>query len=83
MVFNFGDEPATHSLPIPEGFWNKIIDSAETKWAGPGSDVPIQVAQLSELKVPVPPRSFCVFEGRSAHEARIVGSVGVRDENHE
>jgi len=82
MVLNFGDQSATYSLPTPASSWNKLIDSAETKWAGPGSNVPIQVAQSSKLKVTLQPRSFCVFEGRSAgHETSI--SVGLRDENHD
>jgi maltooligosyltrehalose trehalohydrolase len=84
LVFNFGDEPAICLLPTPGGCWKKIIDSAETKWNGLGSDVPIQVAQVSELEVALRPRSFCAFEGRSAaHKARDVGSSGVRDEDHE
>ena len=83
MVFNFGDQPATYSLPTRAGSWKKIFDSAETKWAGPGSDVPIQISQSSDL-ITLQPHGFCVFEGRRApHEARDVGSVGVCDKNHE
>lgn len=84
MVFNFGDSPATYSLPTPIGSWSKIVDSAETKWAGPGSEVPMQISQTSDLELTLQPHSFCAFEWRSAtREARDVVSVGVCDENHE
>ncbi len=84
MVFNFGDQPATYSFPTPTGSWNKIFDSAETKWAGPGSDLPNQISQSSELNLTLHPHSFCVFEGRTAaHESRKVDSVGLCDGNHE
>jgi len=84
MIFNFGDQPAPYSLPAPIGSWNKIVDSAETRWAGPGSDVPIEISQSSELKLTLQPRSFCVFAERTtAQEAADVDSVGLCDQKHE
>ena len=84
MVFNFGDQPAPYSLPTPIGSWNKIVDSAEMRWAGPGSDVPIEISQSSELKLTLQPHSFCVFAERtSAQEAADVDSVGLCDKKHE
>jgi maltooligosyltrehalose trehalohydrolase len=65
-VFNFGGQPATSSLATPIGSWNKIVDSAETKWAGPGSDVPLEISRSSDLKLTLQPHSFCAFEGRTA-----------------
>ncbi|MBX5495597.1 MAG: DUF3459 domain-containing protein, partial [Bryobacteraceae bacterium] len=39
-AFAFHDEPVTVELPIPEGRWVKLLDSAEERWLGPGSDIP-------------------------------------------
>ena len=84
MVFNFGDQPAPYSLPTPIGSWNKLVDSAETRWAGPGSDVPIEISQSSELKLTLQPHSFCVFAERTtAQEAADVDSVGLCDKKYE
>jgi maltooligosyltrehalose trehalohydrolase len=76
LIFNFGDQPTKYSFPTSTSSWNKLIDSADTEWAGPGSDVPIQFAQFPESKLTLQPHSFCVFEGRSAlREVRDARSV--------
>jgi maltooligosyltrehalose trehalohydrolase len=74
IVFNFGNKVEKYILPSLHGCWNKIADSAEAKWAGPGSTVPVHIDQRSELKLELPPRSFCVFE--SASSTRETGRVG-------
>jgi maltooligosyltrehalose trehalohydrolase len=35
IVLNFSD--TAQSLPLPEGDWRKILDSAEERWEGPGT----------------------------------------------
>ncbi len=34
VAFNFAEEERT--LPLPEGRWEKILDSADGRWGGPG-----------------------------------------------
>jgi maltooligosyltrehalose trehalohydrolase len=39
-VFNFGAGPALTVVPLPPATWHKLVDSAETRWRGPGSQIP-------------------------------------------
>ena len=65
MVFNFGDRVADFGAELPVGQWRKQLDSAETRWMGPGSHIPqtFSVTGISTLKIQ--PRSLCVLK-RSA-----------------
>ncbi|NNG47215.1 MAG: DUF3459 domain-containing protein, partial [Deltaproteobacteria bacterium] len=35
-VFHFGDSPASLSLPLPPGRWDRLLDSSERRWGGAG-----------------------------------------------
>ncbi len=48
-VFHFGDEGVSLTLPLPVGSWEKILDSAESTWAGPGTSVPAKLYSEGEL----------------------------------
>jgi maltooligosyltrehalose trehalohydrolase len=61
MVFHFGEEVASISA-CPSGQWRKLLDSAESKWMGPGSDIPDNVRSDSVSQLPMQPKSFCIFE---------------------
>ena len=37
IIFNFNHSHVKIIPPIPEGRWNKILDSSEKIWNGPGS----------------------------------------------
>jgi maltooligosyltrehalose trehalohydrolase len=39
-IFRFGENPQKIRLPVPEGRWEKILDSWEQQWRGPGSNFP-------------------------------------------
>lgn len=39
-VFSFSRDDVMMKPPIPEGRWNKLIDSAEVEWNGPGTFLP-------------------------------------------
>jgi len=39
-VFNFSASEASVRAPIPAGRWTVLIDSADTRWAGPGRAAP-------------------------------------------
>ena len=39
-VFNFDTRPVELSLPIPAGQWQELLESAEKRWQGSGSEVP-------------------------------------------
>ncbi|HVO72488.1 MAG TPA: malto-oligosyltrehalose trehalohydrolase [Ignavibacteriaceae bacterium] len=40
MLFNFDSEAVTALVPVPEGNWKKIFDSAGEEWKGPGASAP-------------------------------------------
>lgn len=40
LLFNFNERPETIPVKMPPGTWRKRIDSADTRWLGPGSRVP-------------------------------------------
>lgn len=61
-IFHFGKEESTLSLPLPEGEWTKILDSAGSEWAGPGSTVPENVHSRGDTTLSLPPRAFVLFE---------------------
>jgi len=83
VIFNFSDNPEACPLLTSDGPWQKLVDSAEAKWAGPGSDVPVRIERASEVKFFLQPRSFCVFEhGNTRDESRATGAPLVRDYCH-
>jgi maltooligosyltrehalose trehalohydrolase len=50
VAFNFSEEERT--LPLPQGRWEKILDSADGRWGGPG---------MRESIEGIAPRSVAVF----------------------
>lgn len=60
-VLNFSDRNVSLSNIFPAGNWQKILDSAETKWMGNGSSLPMQI-DTSEQKILIKPHSFAVYQ---------------------
>ncbi|ACK72983.1 malto-oligosyltrehalose trehalohydrolase [Gloeothece citriformis PCC 7424] len=48
-LFNFHSEKMNYSLVIPNGNWEKRIDSSETKWNGKGAELPDYLNQSQTL----------------------------------
>ncbi len=42
-ILNFNNEVVTTKIPFSEGKWEKILDSADEKWEGPGASTPEKV----------------------------------------
>jgi maltooligosyltrehalose trehalohydrolase len=40
LLLNFGEAPAAPGPLLPAGRWRKALDTAEARWAGPGSPAP-------------------------------------------
>ncbi len=62
-VANFSQESQPFLLRAAEAGWNKVLDSADSRWAGPGSILPDEIH--GRERVPIRPRSIAVFETRS------------------
>ncbi|MFW6074054.1 MAG: malto-oligosyltrehalose trehalohydrolase [Chloroflexota bacterium] len=40
QIISLGRDRSATLFPVPEGSWDVVLDSADTKWSGPGSDIP-------------------------------------------
>ncbi len=61
IVFSFNNEAVTVSLPVPEGHWGKILDTAEEQWLGSGSTVPVNFESSGEIKIVLLPKTCVLF----------------------
>ncbi len=64
LVYHFGNEPAVRPTPLPAGRWLKLLDSTETRWAGPGSDVPAEIVSDGEAILDLAPYALLLFTER-------------------
>lgn len=60
-VYHFGPYPRKLTLPVPAGHWQKLLDSAEQKWFGPGSSLPKTLASSGETSLTLAPQSLVLF----------------------
>ena len=51
IIFNFNSASVEITTPIPDGQWNKIADSADKSWHGPGSPAAGRLFSGEERKV--------------------------------
>ena len=68
-VMNFSTDQQQCLLRATEAGWNRILDSADSRWAGPGSLLPDDLH--GRRRIPIQPRSIVVFEARSRSEALV------------
>jgi maltooligosyltrehalose trehalohydrolase len=48
-IFNFNKQDVKFMPPLPEGKWQKILDSSDEEWDGPGSLLPDSFATGEEI----------------------------------
>ena len=60
-VYHFDSEPTQLKLHMPEGRWEKVLDSLETRWSGPGSDVPEVFSSTGEIELSLKPWVALLF----------------------
>ncbi len=65
-IFHFGSEPLDATMPLFEGQWQKVVDSADSIWRGPGSRVPDTLESTGEVGLTFTPQSFVVFTNTRA-----------------
>jgi maltooligosyltrehalose trehalohydrolase len=61
IVLHFGQTQASVALSIPEGRWEKCLDSAEERWGGPGSLLPEVIDSKGELSLTLPAEACAVY----------------------
>jgi hypothetical protein len=61
MILHFGRVPTSLRLPWSMGQWQKLLDSAEARWCGPGSPVGSEVKSDGEVTLTLPPESCLLF----------------------
>ena len=64
MGLNFNDRPASLAFPGPPGRWEKLLDSGEARWLGPGSQLPPSLQAESDLSLTLGPQSVILFARR-------------------
>ncbi|WP_404783478.1 malto-oligosyltrehalose trehalohydrolase [Altericista sp. CCNU0014] len=59
-LLNFNDRPATSDVALPPAAWQKILDTADLCWNGPGSSLPETLQPFQTLTLA--PISFALYE---------------------
>lgn len=59
-VMNFNDRAITLSVSPPKGHWQKLLDSADDRWLGPGATLPEKLT--SDQPVTIPAKSFVLYQ---------------------
>ncbi len=59
-LMNFNDRPETFTANPPDASWEKILDSADSTWAGPGSSLPTKLIPSESITIPA--KSFALYQ---------------------
>jgi maltooligosyltrehalose trehalohydrolase len=65
-VFQLGAKQQSVLVSLPAGRWLKQLDSAETRWSGPGATMAGEFDSRGSVSVSLPPESFVLLV-RDAH----------------
>lgn len=60
-AFHFGDTPVSVGASLPDGAWEKVIDSSDKRWGGGGGRVPERLEVRGEALLPLNPTSFVLL----------------------
>lgn len=59
-VMNFSDRTLTFDIETPSGSWQKLLDSSDIKWMGPGATMPDKLIPGELLTIT--PKSFVLYQ---------------------
>lgn len=62
LVFNFAPERRALELPFPAGQWRLRLDSADVRWAGPGTWTGADLVSPGRIKLELLPNAFVVYQ---------------------
>ena len=60
-IFHFGGAGVVVNLPLPRGRWQKLLDSAASRWHGPGSAGPETLHSEGEVSLTLPAWSWVLY----------------------
>jgi len=61
VVLHLGAETAVVAAGLPSGTWDKVLDSADPQWGGPGSGLPPRVELSGEVALSLAPYSAACY----------------------
>jgi maltooligosyltrehalose trehalohydrolase len=61
LVMHLDKVACSVPLPVPAGTWNRVLDSAEARWSGPGSTVPANIESGGACTLSLPGESAVVL----------------------
>ncbi len=61
LALNFAADKVSCVLPLEAGQWEKLLDSAEERWAGPGSPLASSIFCQGTVEISLPPFSAVLF----------------------
>ncbi len=59
-IMNFNDKDVNFNPTLPNGNWQKILDTSESKWMGSGSTMPDKL--IAEQQLTISPQSFALYQ---------------------
>ncbi|HEY1187135.1 MAG TPA: malto-oligosyltrehalose trehalohydrolase [Gemmata sp.] len=61
LVLNFSDRPAEVVVKIRAGVWDRVLDSADARWGGPGARAPGELTGNGGTRVALAPHSVAAY----------------------
>jgi maltooligosyltrehalose trehalohydrolase len=68
-LLHFGADQASVTVRLPEGTWELTLDSADTRWNGPGSSLPHRIESSGGETLLLPPHGVAVYSRRVTSSA--------------
>ncbi len=63
-LFHFGEAPTKPALPIAQGTWVTVLDSADVAFHGPGSPFPAEFTSTGLAPFAMPPHAMALFRAQ-------------------
>ena len=61
IIYNLSDKEIKEAFLLPEGLWQKLMDSVDERWQGKGSAIPEKVDSEGKAAITLSPWAFALF----------------------